>query len=108
VFHATACFASGGVMLSGDDLSKISPDRMAILEKLVPPTGVAGEVEDDLLRVGRAGPHVCVFTLSEVSETTAFRAGGRGRDFWSGENLGSHGQFRVELGARSARLFEVA
>ena len=52
LFHATAVYASGGLALSGDDLTKISDERLAMLRKLVPPTGVAAEFEDDSLRVG--------------------------------------------------------
>ena len=36
-FHATAVYASGGMVLSSDDLTKIAPDRLAMLRKLLPP-----------------------------------------------------------------------
>ena len=42
----------GGMTLSGDDLTTIPPDRLAMLKKLLPPAGVAAEFEDDSLRVG--------------------------------------------------------
>src|SRR5579871_807993 len=51
-FHATAVFAAGGLVLSGDDLTKIAPDRLAMLRKLLPPTGAAAEFEDESLQVG--------------------------------------------------------
>src|SRR5258705_12475690 len=51
-FHATAIYASGGMILSGDDLTKISPQRLAILRKLLPPTGMAAKFEDESLNVG--------------------------------------------------------
>ena len=41
-FHATSIVASGGMVLSGDDLSTLPSDRLAMLKKLLPPTGVAG------------------------------------------------------------------
>jgi alpha-galactosidase len=44
-FHATTVYASGGMILSGDDLTQLPPDRLAMLEKLLPPTGVAAEFE---------------------------------------------------------------
>jgi hypothetical protein len=47
LFHATGCYASGGMALSGDDLSKMPPNRMAILKKLVPPIGIAAELDDE-------------------------------------------------------------
>src|SRR5262249_2977061 len=52
LFHSTAVYATGGMLLSGDDLTKITPKRLEMLRKLLPPTGVAAEFEDDSLRVG--------------------------------------------------------
>ena len=37
-FHATVIYASGGMILSGDDLTTITPARLAMLRKLQPPT----------------------------------------------------------------------
>jgi alpha-galactosidase len=51
-FHATAIMASGGMVLSGDDLSTLPADRLAMLKKLLPPTGVAADFEDEKLTVG--------------------------------------------------------
>jgi alpha-galactosidase len=115
MFHATACYASGGMALSGDDLSKIRADRMAILKKLAPPTGVAAEFEDDSLRVGwirtPGAARVCVFNWTEAPETIAVRLPKKSRvaDFWTGADLGSHErEFNVAgLPAHSARLLEI-
>ena len=46
-FHATMAVAYGGMILSGDDLSTLAPDRLEMLKKLLPPTGVAAEFVDD-------------------------------------------------------------
>jgi len=43
---------SGGMVLSGDDLTKLPPARAAMLKKLLPPTGVAAAFPDDTLRIG--------------------------------------------------------
>ena len=51
-FHATAIYATGGMILSGDDLTRITPERLAMLRKLQPPTGVAARFVDDSFRVG--------------------------------------------------------
>jgi alpha-galactosidase len=51
-FHATAIYAAGGMILSGDDLTTISPSRMAMLRKLQPPTAQAARFVDDTLQVG--------------------------------------------------------
>ena len=52
-FHATAIYASGGMILSGDDLTKINEQKLAMLRKLQSPTGVAARFDDDSFRVGR-------------------------------------------------------
>jgi alpha-galactosidase len=112
-FHATAIYASGGMVLSGDDLTRISPDRLEILRKLLP-TGVAAEFEDDSLSVGFVElprkEMVCLFNWDEKPSTVSFRLR-RSReitDYWSGERFGRHqGMFTVrELAPHSARLLE--
>jgi alpha-galactosidase len=41
------------MLLSGDDLTKISAEKLAMLRKLQPPTGVAARFDDDSFRIGR-------------------------------------------------------
>ena len=53
-FHATAIFASGGMILSGDDLTAIPPARLAMLRRLEPPTGVAARFDDEYAAGGRS------------------------------------------------------
>jgi alpha-galactosidase len=57
--------ASGGMVLSGDDLSTLPADRLAMLKKMLPPTGVAAEFDDESLRMGvvrmRDRVLVCLF-----------------------------------------------
>ena len=43
-FHATAIYASGGMILSGDDFTFIPLDRLAMVQKLLPPTGVGSHI----------------------------------------------------------------
>ena len=52
-FHATAIYASGGMVLSGDDLTAIPAGARRDAAKLLPPTGVAAEFDDATLTVGR-------------------------------------------------------
>ncbi len=115
-FHATAIYASGGLVLSGDDLSKISPERLEMLKKLIPPTGVAAKFEDESLRVGsieEANRHmVCMFNWQDTPQTIAFNLPRRSRvtDFWSGEDLGQHsGAFTAkDMPPHSAKLLVVS
>ncbi|MDI3319835.1 glycoside hydrolase family 36 protein [Pinibacter soli] len=51
-FHATVIYATGGMLLSGDDLTKITPAHLAMLKKIVPPTGTAARFENEKFEVG--------------------------------------------------------
>jgi alpha-galactosidase len=111
-FHATAVFASGGLILSGDDLTKIAPDRLAMLRKLLPPTGQAARFDDETLRVGRISLFgrelVCVFNGGDDPLTLEVRllAPCHLRDFWTGRDLGKQkGSLKLEaMPPHSARL----
>ena len=112
-FHATAIYASGGMVLSGDDLTALASERLAMLRKLLPPTGVAAEFEDDTLRVGfvrlPGKRMVCLFNWSDAVQATTFRFPRRAAvaDYWSGESLGLRvGPVTIEMPPRSARLLE--
>ena len=52
MFHATAIYATGGMVLSGDDLTTIPEGRLAMLKKLLPPSGQCRDFDDDNARVG--------------------------------------------------------
>jgi alpha-galactosidase len=112
-FHATAIYASGGMVLSGDDLTVIPPARAALLRKLLPPTGIAAEFDDETLRVGRMRlPHarmICLFNWDETPRTLTFRLPDAATitDYWTGERLGRRdGAMSIEMAPRSARLLE--
>jgi alpha-galactosidase len=111
-FHATAICASGGMVLSGDDLTKISPERQAILRQLLPPSGIAAEFENEALQVGFIKlPDklmVCLFNWDDAPATVSFPIRGSSQiiDHWSNADLGRHtGSFVVkDLPPHSARL----
>lgn len=93
-FHATAIYATGGMMLSGDDLTTIAPERLAMLRKLVPATGVAARYEDDSLRVGVADlgdrQAVCLLNFEDTAERLTYTLPGprQVRELWTDEVLG--------------------
>jgi alpha-galactosidase len=96
-FHATATYASGGMVLSGDDLTSIPEARLAMLKKLVPPTGQAAVFEDDSLVAGQidlAGTRfgICLFNWEDSPRTLTAKliVSGHITDFWTGESLGRH------------------
>lgn len=111
-FHATVIFASGGMILSGDDLTTITAPRLAMLKKLQPPTGRAARFADVSMRMGvvdlKDRQAFCLFNWGETSQTTVitFARPQRARDFWTDEDLGrlSSGRHEFVLAARSARV----
>lgn len=111
-FHATAIYASGGMVLSGDDLTTIPDARLAMLRKLLPPTGVPARFEDDTLRVGtvEAGGArmLCLFNWGDAPQTleVALPRPARVTDYWTGEDLGRHeGTLTIaKMPPKSARL----
>ena len=111
-FHATAIYASGGMLLSGDDLTKIGSDKLAMLRKLQPPTGVAARFEDDSFRVGRMRigrrEVISILNWTNTPQDISIRLTGRSQitDFWSDHAWGAHsGTFEIkDMPARSGRL----
>jgi len=105
-------YASGGMVLSGDDLTRISAERLAMLKKLLPPTGRAAGFADDRLQVGIVNlpdaRAVCVFNWEDQPQTISvpLPRPSRVTDFWSGEDLGrQEGSLTIKnLPPRSARL----
>jgi alpha-galactosidase len=114
-FHATAIYATGGMILSGDDLTVISPDRLAMLRQLQPPTGVAARFGDERLHVGvmdlKNRHAVCLLNSQEQPQSLTFTLprAGRVRELWTREDLGrrERGPMTMALPARSGRVLVV-
>ena len=114
-FHATVIYASGGMVLSGDDLTKLPPSRAAMLKKLLPPTGVAATFEDGSLRAGTVvlpdARVLCLFNWEDAPDTRSVRVPGPGAvtDFWTGERLTPRdGALTLSMPPRSAHLLRVS
>lgn len=111
-FHATAIYASGGLLLSGDDLTRISAQKLAMLRKLQPPTGVAARFDDDSFRIGRvqSGKRevITVLNWDDAQQDVTIHLPRRCRitDFWTDTKLGLHSEaFQIkDMPARSGRL----
>ena len=111
-FHATAVYATGGMILSGDDLSKVDGTTLERLRKLLPPTGVAARFDDSSLRVGSAGRggkrEVILLNWEDVARTVSvpLPRAARVRELWSGEDLGirAAGDVELTLPPRSGRV----
>ncbi|HWV65807.1 glycoside hydrolase family 36 protein, partial [Chitinophaga sp.] len=108
LFHAATVYASGGMLLSGDDLTKITPARLEILKKLIPPTGIAARFENEAFTVGTITlPNQVVFAVFNWGEQAVERRiklpKGTYRlvNKWTGEELGN---FKEEYVIRSLPL----
>jgi alpha-galactosidase len=102
-FHATTIYASGGMILSGDDLTKINAEKLAMLRKLQPPTGVAARFKDDSFSVGRiklkSREVFSILNWSNARRDISIRLSRRSRitELWSGADLGTHnGTFELK------------
>jgi alpha-galactosidase len=111
-FHATVMYASGGMILSGDDLTTITPARLAMLRKLQPPTAKAARFADVRMEVGEVDldpsrraycllnwddkPRKLILALTRVS---------RVRELWSDEDLGmKSGRMSIAMPPRSGKV----
>ena len=111
-FHATAIYASGGMLLSGDDLTKISAEKLSMLRKLQPPSGVAARFEDASFQVGRMKlgnrEIVSILNWTDSPQDISIKLNRPTRitDFWTDAALGTHSTtFEVkQMPARSGRL----
>jgi alpha-galactosidase len=122
VFHATAIYATGGMVLSGDDLTTVPPARLAMLRKLLPPTGVAAVFDppaggpatsgDVALQIGRVKLEgkemLCLFNWDDAPANLLVRFDGRRlvRDVWTGTTLGRATSLTLPLAPHSAQLLE--
>ena len=113
-FHATAIYASGGMLLSGDDLTAIPPERADMLRTLLPPTGVAAEFDDATLQVGYmripGARMACLFNWDDEPRVCRVDIGSPSMvtDVWTRESLGRRdGVLSIEMPPRSARLLKV-
>jgi len=113
-FRSTVLYATGGLMMAGDDLTTMEPAEKRMLAKLVPPTGVAAVFEDTSFRVGRVDlPDgrlaICLFNWDDGPQDVSVDLTDRRcrvTDFWTDEDLGTHADhLTIEaMPPRSARL----
>ena len=111
-FHATSIYASGGMVLSGDDLTQIGADRLRMLTKLEPPTGVAATFAGDSLNVGvielPGRRVVSLLNWDDAPRTLSveLRGAHHVREFWTDEDRGHHpgGTLSTIVPAHGGRL----
>lgn len=94
LYHASLLHATGGMLLSGDDLPRMSPAAVKRLAAVASPTGVPARFADETLGVGvmelEGERRVFLFNDEEEPHARSIRLDEPNRvvDFWSGEELG--------------------
>jgi alpha-galactosidase len=113
-FHATSAYASGGMILSGDDLVTLPATGFDMLQRLIRAPGTAAVFDDaSTLEVGRMrtanGVHIAVFNRSENEKLFSVPLRGQYRvsEIWTGDDLGHHsGVLSISIPAHGARLLQ--
>lgn len=113
MFHVTAVHAVGGLMLSGDKAALLKGKELAILKKLLKPTGKGARFSDAKMETAVTDMgnthYYYFFNWSEkdtIDLTVDLKKKSQLTDFWTGEKLGEFvGSFKVkDLSPHSARL----
>lgn len=107
--HWTSVYISGGIFLTGDDLTKTRPERLEILSRLGRPTGFRPRVANERLEfiTTDSGP-LAAFNWDDEPRTVALTASPRSRwrDFWTSREFvfDNKGSASVQLAPRDALL----
>ena len=115
LYDATYVLASGGMVLSGDDITEFTEENRRDLKKLLPPGGNAGVFEKDDCSVGRIqteeGQIICIFNSSKQPQEFVIPVEelSEVKDFWSEEDLGKWecGERTIQLGGHSAKVLRL-
>ncbi|MBS7262351.1 MAG: alpha-galactosidase [Eubacteriales bacterium] len=111
LFHATYLLASGGMILSGDDLSAPELKNLEILRKLLNQKRIAAEF-DDALEIGsyedRGSKKYFLLNEGETEKTYVIPAERYGyvTELWSGKNMpvGENNAVEITLPPHSGRV----
>lgn len=115
LYDATYVLASGGMVLSGDDITEFTEENRRDLKKLLPPGKKAAVFERDDCSVGRIrteeGQIICIFNSDEHPQEFAIRVEepSEVKDFWSEEDMGKWecGEHTVSLPGHSAKALRL-
>jgi alpha-galactosidase len=93
-FHIAMIQASGGMILSGDNVTALNPSQLEILRRLLPPVNQAAHFLDDNYNVGIQDfkDHQILFCFNYDEKAKSFEFDLPKpvsiKDYWSGEDLG--------------------
>ncbi len=113
MYHASLLFSTGGLVLSGDDLTKITPERLSILKKMLPPQNTSAMFNASLdigwMKSGTPTYLVLLNRNAEPKEFTVPLTKPYGiTDYWTDEKKGiSQKQFQQTLPAHSGRVYKL-
>jgi alpha-galactosidase len=111
-FLATVVHAVGGMIISGDKVQDLHPAQIAMMHKLIPPTGISARFESISHQVGitdlknRQYYYALNWDNDPADRTLHLKQMSHLTDYWTGEDLGMHaGDYVIKsVPARSARL----
>lgn len=119
-YHAAAVLASGGMILSGDDLTKIPDARVGLLRKLLSehPRAATFDAAREVARMAPADPaarheYVAIFNKGDAPRAFEFHVapGVVATEFWSGDPVAlerlADDRARLEVPANSARVLRL-
>jgi alpha-galactosidase len=107
--HWTSIYMTGGIFLTGDDLTALPAERLAVLQGLGRPEGFAPRLDNpDLSFIDTARGPKAAFNWSDVPRTVELTGprGSRWHDHWTGQlvQFDERGQASVLVPARDALL----
>lgn len=113
-FHAALIYGTGGMLLSGDDLTTITPERLNILRKTVPPTAHAAAFENTKFEIGRLsapnGKCLVLLNWDSSAKTITVKLDRPCEiiDHWTGKSLGRfRDKYTVNLMAHDGSVVEI-
>ncbi|MCW3467964.1 glycoside hydrolase family 36 protein [Chitinophaga nivalis] len=113
-FHAALVYATGGMLLSGDDLTGISQERLNVLRKAATPTGKAAAFENTAFEVGRmqdaGGSRIVVLNWESSPRTLKVKLDKPATvvDYWTGEPIGKYtGYITITLQGHDGKVLQL-
>jgi alpha-galactosidase len=114
MFHAVCIYASGGMVLSGDDLGTLPEEKRRILKKVLATPHIAASFNDDCYQVGtireKNSQILCLFNWEDEPSRIEVELDSFSQvtDFWTDEDLGwKQRKVVIELSARSTKMYRV-
>jgi alpha-galactosidase len=95
-FHTAYIYASGGMILSGDDTASMSAVNKSIINEILKTKNIAARFDDDSFRIGRIidgdDEILCLFNWGDSNSSleVKLKSSCQVVDYWTGKELGAH------------------